>query len=72
MIPKSIIQSDRDVIWSRNIFLQNALAKVYPLAEYKEYMRHLFSNFKKHYQGIFLCLDFGVLLEHTPPPVSML
>jgi hypothetical protein len=29
--------------------LRNALAKVYSLAEHREYMRHLFSNFKNHY-----------------------
>jgi len=31
--------------------LQNAIEKVYPLAEHRECMRHLFSNFKKKFQG---------------------
>ena len=31
--------------------LQNAIEKVYPLAQHRECMRHLFSNFKKHYHG---------------------
>jgi transposase-like protein len=31
--------------------LQNAIENVYPLAEHRECMRHLFSNFKSHYHG---------------------
>ncbi|XP_078167316.1 uncharacterized protein LOC144562060 [Carex rostrata] len=31
--------------------LQNAIENVYPLAEHRECMRHLFSNFKKKFRG---------------------